>query len=50
MLATPRSELRTTARMSPQRAALGKSQMVVDLIGIPGLESSAADRYAGIGW
>ena len=31
-------------------AALGKSQMVVDLIGIPGLESSAADRYAGIGW
>jgi GDP-mannose 6-dehydrogenase len=30
--------------------ALGERQLVVDLIGLPGLESSAADRYAGIGW
>jgi GDP-mannose 6-dehydrogenase len=31
-------------------AALGERQTVVDLIGLPGLESSAANRYAGIGW
>jgi GDP-mannose 6-dehydrogenase len=31
-------------------AALGERQTVVDLVGIPGLESSAAKRYAGIGW
>ena len=29
---------------------LSAQQRVVDLVGIPGLEASAADRYAGIGW
>jgi GDP-mannose 6-dehydrogenase len=29
---------------------LDERQMVVDLVGIPGLEASAANRYAGIGW
>jgi GDP-mannose 6-dehydrogenase len=29
---------------------LQESQQVVDLVGLPDLESSAADRYAGIGW
>jgi GDP-mannose 6-dehydrogenase len=30
--------------------AIGEGQSIVDLVGIPGLRTSAADRYAGIGW
>jgi GDP-mannose 6-dehydrogenase len=29
---------------------LGAGQRVVDLVGIPGLETAIGDRYAGIGW